>query len=114
MKGSIKSQLHEMGLKHINILLPASIDSGISSAKSLLKECVIDKDKCKEGLAALNHYHSRYDEVKNIYKHVHDWSTHGSDAYRYLSQAIAQMRETQSPSKAKVRSRRMGGGWMSS
>jgi hypothetical protein len=87
MKGSIKSQLHEMGLKIVNVLPMLSVDSGMSAAKSLLKECVIDADRCKEGLAALNHYHAKYDEIKKVYREVHDWSSHGSDAFRYLAQA---------------------------
>lgn len=113
MKGSIKSQLHDMGIKTINVLPMLSVDSGMSAAKNLLKECVFDATKCKEGLSALNHYHAKYDEVKQIYKEVHDWSSHGSDAFRYLAQATSYKQEKEQP-RPQVRHRPMGGGWMSS
>ena len=88
MMGSIKSQVKSMGLNNVTTLANNSIDSGMALAKNLLKECYFDKERCREGLAALSHYHSKFDEVKKIYKEVHDWSSHGSDAFRYLAQAI--------------------------
>ena len=95
-------------------MLPVlGVESGMSLAKNLLKECVIDQARCKEGLAALNHYHAKYDEVKQIYKEVHDWSSHGSDGFRYLAQATGYKQEKEQ-SRPVVRRRPMGGGWMSS
>lgn len=88
MKGSIKEQLRLMGVQNIKDTPNVSIDSGMSMAKNLLKECYFDKDKCKNGLSALSHYHAKYDEVKRLFTEVHDWSSHGSDAFRYLALAL--------------------------
>lgn len=97
MKGSIKDQMKTMGVNNLSVLKVASVDSGMATAKTFLMECYIDKDKCKEGIAALSHYHAKYDENKKTFKEVHDWSSHGSDAFRYLAQA------TQAPHKKAVK-----------
>lgn len=88
MQGSIKAQLEILGLNDVQILKNMTVDAGMSLARTLIKEAYFDKERCKEGLAALRHYHSTYDEIKKIYKALHDWSSHGSDAFRYLAQAI--------------------------
>ena len=88
MKGSIRSQLKEMGLNDIKVLKSASKQSGVALAKSLLKECYIDKDNCKEGIRALKHFKTVYDEKTRLYKELHDWSSHGADAFRYLAHAL--------------------------
>ena len=90
MKGSIKSQLREMGLANVQDVPNVSVDSGMSMAKNLLKECYFDRVKCKDGLAALSHYHAKHDEVKRQFTEVHDWSSHGADAFRYLALSVNQ------------------------
>jgi len=114
MRGSIKSQMQDMGIKHVSVLPVLSIDSGMSAAKSLLKECAFDAARCREGLAALNHYHAKYNEAKQLYKEVHDWSSHGADAFRYLAQVTNFKQEEVKHDRPRVVSRPMGGGWMSS
>jgi len=97
MRGSIKDQLRGMGLNDIVTLSATTVDSGISLAKSLIKECYFDKEKCADGLHALNHYKSKYDETKKVYKELHDWASHGADGFRYLAQAIDLRRTTSKP-----------------
>lgn len=87
MKGSIKKQLEDMGVKNVNVLKVLSKQAQRELAKSLIKEAYFDKEKCKDGIRALKHYRSKYDEEKQIYKELHDWASHGSDAFAYLAQA---------------------------
>lgn len=110
MKGSIKSQLREMGLLNLKDTPNVSIDSGMSAAKNLLKECYFDKDKCKNGLSALSHYHAKYDEIKKTFTEVHDWSSHGSDAFRYLALALNTNQRVVVEKKPDYRDHR--GSWM--
>jgi hypothetical protein len=77
-----------MGIVNIKDTPNLSIDSGMSAAKNLLKECYFDKDRCKDGLSALSHYHAKYNDIKKTFVEVHDWSSHGSDAFRYLALAL--------------------------
>ena len=86
-----------MGLEKLRDTPNVSIESGMAMAKNLMKECYFDKAKCKNGLAALSHYHAKYDDVKKTYKEVHDWSSHGSDGFRYLALAMDQEKPRTKP-----------------
>jgi len=89
MKGSIKGQLRTMGLKCEPLPL-GGIQSGIELSRQLLKTCYIDVDKCEQGLNSLRNYKYQYDDRRKTFlsNPVHDWSSHASDAFRYLAQAL--------------------------
>ena len=59
---------------------------GIDSVRTTLNKCWFDEHKTKKGLEALLQYRSSYDDKKKIWsqKPVHDWTSHASDAFRYL------------------------------
>lgn len=63
------------------------IEDGIHAARMLLPRCWFDAVKCKPGLEALTHYRRDYNQRLNEFKAtpVHDWASHGSDAFRYLA-----------------------------
>lgn len=90
---SVTVQLRNLGLQ--NTVLPiSSIDGGIESVRQLLPMCVFDAEKCKDGLWALENYGYEYDEDRKIFKKTprHDFSSHGADAFRYLSHAITKIK----------------------
>lgn len=64
-----------------------TIDDGINAARAFLPRCRFDKTRCERGLSALASYHKEYDDKLRMYKSypAHDWSSHGADAFRYLS-----------------------------
>ena len=64
-----------------------SIDDGINAVRLIFQKCWFDEVKCKQGLNALANYHKKYDEQRKEYslKPDHDWSSHGSDAFRYFA-----------------------------
>lgn len=59
---------------------------GIDNVRTTLNRCWFDEEKTKKGLDALLQYKSSYDDKKKIWsqKPVHDWTSHASDAFRYL------------------------------
>jgi len=63
------------------------IEDGINAAKMLFPRCWFDTQKCAAGLEALRHYrrdfNTRLNELKDT--PVHDWASHGADAFRYLA-----------------------------
>jgi phage terminase large subunit len=63
------------------------VEEGIHAARMLFARCWFDATKCKEGLEALMHYRRDYNERLNEFKAtpVHDWASHGADAFRYLA-----------------------------
>jgi hypothetical protein len=63
------------------------VEEGINAARMLLPKCWFDADRCKAGLDALSHYRRDYNQRLNEFKAtpVHDWSSHGADAFRGLA-----------------------------
>ena len=63
------------------------IMDGIDAVRLMLPRCWFDKEKCWAGIEALRSYRSEWDDVKRIesIKPLHDWSSHGADAMRYVA-----------------------------
>lgn len=63
------------------------VEEGIHAARMFLPRCWFDAIKCKAGLEALQHYRRDYNQRLNEFKAtpVHDWASHGADAFRGLS-----------------------------
>lgn len=64
-----------------------SLEDGIHSARLFMANCWFDEERCKEGLDCLANYRREYDEKRGVFKTspIHDWASHGADAFRYLS-----------------------------
>lgn len=77
----------DMGLHPEVVPLMSKLD-GIQAVRQTLPRCVFS-DRCEEGLAALEQYRREWDDEKKTFKdnEVHDFSSHGADAFRYLAQA---------------------------
>jgi len=67
-----------------------SKEDGIEAARNLLMKCYIDPKKCERGVAALKEYHKEWDEKNQTFKEKpkHDWTSHASDAFRYLALSV--------------------------
>jgi phage terminase large subunit len=67
-----------------------SIEDGINAARTILPRCYFDAKKCESGIAALKNYHRKYNEELRVYdnKPLHDWSSNGADAFRYLAVSL--------------------------
>ena len=80
--------MSQLGLRPM--LVPnASIQDGINAARRTLPLCVFHP-RCEEGgISALEQYRREWDDEKKAFKatHVHDWTSHPADAFRYLSLA---------------------------
>ena len=63
------------------------IEDGINAVRLFLPRCWFDATKCAAGLEALQHYRRDYNQRLNEFKAapVHDWASHGADAFRYLA-----------------------------
>jgi hypothetical protein len=69
------------------VLAQSSVDDGISQARFLIRKAWFDPEACAQGLKALRQYRSEWDEKRQVLKPVplHDWTSHASDAFRYLA-----------------------------
>lgn len=63
------------------------LEDGIHAARMLLPSCYFDATRCEAGLESLQHYRRDYNTRLNEFKAVpvHDWASHGADAFRYLA-----------------------------
>ena len=75
------------------------LEDGIHAARLTMSRCWFDADKCARGLEALMHYKRDWNSRLNEFKTepVHDWASHGADAFRYLA-----VRQQPPKEKAKV------------
>jgi phage terminase large subunit len=63
------------------------VDDGIQAVRALLPRCWFDAEKCARGVEALRNYRRAFDISLGHFRPtpVHDWSSHGADAFRYLA-----------------------------
>lgn len=82
---SRKEVLEEAGLS-ITVAPRLPVADGIQAVRRLLPRCWFHP-RTKQGLDALRNYRREHDEKRQIFyeKPLHDWSSHMSDAFRYLA-----------------------------
>lgn len=63
------------------------VEEGINAARLLFARCWFDSERCVRGLDALTNYKRDYNQSLNEFKAtpVHDWASHGADAFRGLA-----------------------------
>ena len=64
-----------------------SVQADIDRVKTFMLGCWFNEDTCGLGLAALKGYKRKYNIATRTYSDnpTHDWSSHGSDAFRTLA-----------------------------
>ena len=82
-------------IETLKIVPNLSLQDGIQASRMALQRAWFDT-KCQEGIECLRQYQREYDEDKKVFrdKPRHDWTSHGADAWRYLSIAY---REEEKP-----------------
>lgn len=65
-------------------------DEGIHAARMIFRRCWFDAEKCAPGLDALTHYRRDFNQRLGEFmaKPVHDWASHGADAFRYMALSL--------------------------
>jgi phage terminase large subunit len=81
--------LEESGLE-VKIAPRMGLDDGIQAVRRLLPRCWFNVPQVQTGLNCLKNYRRDYDEKRKIFyeRPLHDWSSHGSDSFRYLALGI--------------------------
>lgn len=109
---TIAQQARAAGFK-VRITPKVSINDGINAARTIFGACWFDAEKCADGIQCLRNY--RYDVDPDTQqfsqKPLHDWASHGADAFRYLAVALREAK--QKPATPKKTLNPLGsGGWM--
>lgn len=83
---SVKETLAALGV-HATIVPSSPVYDGINAARQLIPRCFFDDTKCARGLEVLNNYRRMWDEKRKVFHDspLHDWASHGADAFRYLA-----------------------------
>lgn len=71
------------------------IMDGINAVRSIIPMCRFNVGKVQEGLEALYHYCSNFNEKLGVQQQTpkHDWSSHAADAFRYLAIGMRPVRK---------------------
>jgi phage terminase large subunit len=79
--------LEALGIRNIEIAPKLAIEDGIQQARTMLAKCWFDEDRCGRGIEALRQYRRDFDEKNKAWRSrpLHDWTSHGADAFRYLA-----------------------------
>lgn len=85
----------ELGIR-FDVVKNLKLEDGINATRMFLPRCWFDADKCAPGVEALQNYrwdfNQRLDEFKPT--PVHDWASHGADAFRYLALGLKERPKT--------------------
>ena len=83
----------------------------IEATRQFLKDCWFDESRCSHGIRALQNYRREFNDKLDQFKAhpVHDWASHGSDAFGELALSINKMQEKTTP---KPLQKPISSGWM--
>lgn len=114
---SKKETAESLGIRPVRVVprsknMDTIIQVHIPAVRTVFSQCTFDEKKCARGLSALEGYHSEYDEEKKILssRPVHDWCSHGADAFRTFAVGFAE-RQAKVQSVSSMMSRGGGGSW---
>ena len=82
------------------MLIPRhKLDDGVNAAKMTLRIAKFNATKCEVGLEALRQYRQEWKEKTRSFRDepIHDWASHGADAFRYLAMAWKMIRKELPP-----------------
>lgn len=86
---SAQEILRSLG-RNVKITPKLSVEDGINAARMVFPRAWFDETKCSRGLECLQNYRRELNEKLGEFRAtpVHDWASHGADAFRYLAVAI--------------------------
>lgn len=63
-------------------------EDGIHAARMIFDTCWFDEKQCERLIEALSLYRKEWDDKTGVFKTrpLHDWTSHGADAFRYFAQ----------------------------
>lgn len=86
---TIEQQMRGHGFE-VMITPRQKVEPGIEAARTIFNKCWFDAEKASEGLQCLRHYQYEMQTDGMSYKRepLHNWASHGADAFRYFATGI--------------------------
>jgi hypothetical protein len=114
--GRTREELLRSNGRRVRVLPRQDVDDGINAAKMLLGRTWFDRDRTGRGRECLAHYRRDFNDRMGIFREspVHDWSSHGADAFRTLAMGLREATTPRTVSIVPTRSgaSRGGSSWM--
>ena len=87
---TLADSIRKLGLQRLVQVPQLEINAGINQARLLLDRCWFDAEKCDRGIEALRQYRREWNDKMRDFRArpLHDWTSHGADAFRYLAVGI--------------------------
>lgn len=84
---SRKDTAAKLGIAFSTVKRPTKKEDGIDAIRSILSRCYFDDRKTDRGRKALKGYRKKWNEKMMKYENepVHDWTSHGTDAFQTLA-----------------------------
>lgn len=84
-----------------SIVPQSKIADRINAARVVLQRCNFHEDNCRRGLEALRAWSFRFDDERKVFsaEPLHDWASHGSDAFSYGAQVMQELVRDVSPQR---------------
>ena len=95
---TIQQQMQGHGFQ-VRITPKTSKATRIDAARSIFGKCWFDQEKTADGMQCLRHFqYERKDDGMSFTKEpVHNWASHGSDAFTYLAVALTEDKKPAKP-----------------
>jgi len=94
-KGKTRKELAKEGVEYggvtysinFDVAPKLGIDDGIEMVRQLLPKCVFFEKETERGVKCLESYRKEWNDKLGCWRDspLHDWSSHGADAFRYLA-----------------------------
>ena len=92
---STEEQLRAMGRRSVVVLAQTSVEEGIKAARLLFPRCYFDQRKTARLIECLKRYRrDLHTKTGEPMAPLHDEFSHGADNFRYIGQAVNQMRSS--------------------
>lgn len=77
------------GINFITIPRVSDMRDGREAVRRTLPQCVIDDERCDQGVKCLENYRRDWNQTKGVYSDQprHDWASHGAKAFETLARA---------------------------
>jgi hypothetical protein len=102
--------LVSLGVEPIAVPRVQNLNDGINATRRMLNRSAIDPVRCERGLKCLRNYRKEWDEDRGAFrdKPLHNWASHGADAFRTFAQGYVEPSVVAPRAKYKDRSRNSG------
>lgn len=79
--------LESLGIHRTTIIPAQNVEDGINAVRVMLPLVHFDAVKCERGINALRNYRRHWDDKLKTFRDrpLHDWASHGADAFRYFA-----------------------------